>query len=183
MEATHKMARIKLRRDTAANWNLADPVLDLGEPGFETDTNKMKIGNGVDEWTALNYFSGGPNSNITDTVVCPPSIDTVVYTSSEQYEHTIKLLVEVEGVEGNVAGSEPGDWDTQSCEIMVAKSFRNNTVVASVYGVTYTSIAVLATFTADWDVGLNRVEIKCQPISTVNNVYVRVSSLSIPTSD
>ena len=54
------MARIKLRRDTAANWTSANPILDLGEPGWESDTNKMKYGNGVDNWNTLAYFPGLP---------------------------------------------------------------------------------------------------------------------------
>lgn len=53
------MARIKLRRDTSANWTAANPVLDLGEPGYVTDTEQLKIGNGVDDWAALPYFFGG----------------------------------------------------------------------------------------------------------------------------
>lgn len=53
------MARIKLRRDTLANWNAANPTLDLGEPGYVTDTEQLKIGNGVDDWAALPYFFGG----------------------------------------------------------------------------------------------------------------------------
>ena len=46
---------IKLRRDTAANWTANNPVLALGEPGVETDTNKIKIGNGVNQWRQLIY--------------------------------------------------------------------------------------------------------------------------------
>lgn len=53
------MARIKLRRDTLANWDAANPVLDLGEPGYVTDTEQLKIGNGVDDWNTLPYFFGG----------------------------------------------------------------------------------------------------------------------------
>ncbi len=49
---------IKLRRDTAANWLSEDPVLAAGEPGFEIDTNKMKLGNGVSTWSELPYFGG-----------------------------------------------------------------------------------------------------------------------------
>lgn len=64
MEAQHKMARIKLRRDTAANWTSANPVLDLGEPGYETNTQKLKIGNGVDDWVNLAYFTGGFNGGL-----------------------------------------------------------------------------------------------------------------------
>lgn len=47
--------RIQLRRDTAADWVSNNPTLALGEPGHETDTNKLKIGNGVDDWNSLDY--------------------------------------------------------------------------------------------------------------------------------
>jgi hypothetical protein len=48
-------ATIKLRRDTAAAWALANPVLSAGEPGIETDTNQVKYGNGVTAWNSLPY--------------------------------------------------------------------------------------------------------------------------------
>lgn len=51
-------ATIKLRRDTAAAWALANPVLSAGEPGVETDTNLVKYGNGVTAWNSLPYASG-----------------------------------------------------------------------------------------------------------------------------
>ena len=50
--------QIKLRRDTAANWTANDTVvLAEGEPGFETDTGKLKIGNGVNTWATLGYYT------------------------------------------------------------------------------------------------------------------------------
>lgn len=52
---------IKLRRDTAANWASVNPVLSAGEQGLETDTNRLKIGNGSASWNTLGY------SNITQT--------------------------------------------------------------------------------------------------------------------
>ena len=55
------MTTIKLRRDTAANWLAADPVLALAEPGFETDTGKLKIGNGNDDWSTLPYVADTGN--------------------------------------------------------------------------------------------------------------------------
>ena len=45
------------RRGTAAQWTAANPVLAAGEIGFETDTNKFKMGNGSSAWTALQYFA------------------------------------------------------------------------------------------------------------------------------
>lgn len=47
--------RIQLRHDTAANWTEKNPVLMVGELGFEIDTNKFKIGDGVKDWNALEY--------------------------------------------------------------------------------------------------------------------------------
>lgn len=52
-------SKILIRRDTAANWLSANPVLGDGEQGYETDTRKMKIGNGTAVWTSLPYFSSG----------------------------------------------------------------------------------------------------------------------------
>lgn len=49
------MTHINQRRDTAANWIAADPVLQLGEVGWETDTRKSKLGDGVTAWSGLLY--------------------------------------------------------------------------------------------------------------------------------
>lgn len=49
--------KIQVRRDTAANWTSTNPTLSQGEIGFETDTYKIKIGNGSTAWTSLAYFS------------------------------------------------------------------------------------------------------------------------------
>ena len=49
--------RMQQRRGTAAQWTAANPVLAAGEIGFETDTNKFKMGNGSSSWSALQYFA------------------------------------------------------------------------------------------------------------------------------
>ena len=53
--------RIRLRRDTAANWTTANPVLLLAEAGYETDTGKLKLGNGTSTWTQLTYLAKSVN--------------------------------------------------------------------------------------------------------------------------
>ena len=50
--------RIILRRDTSVNWIENNPVLLSGEPGYETDTVKFKIGDGSSTWTDLAYYAG-----------------------------------------------------------------------------------------------------------------------------
>jgi hypothetical protein len=48
--------RIQLRRGTATQWTTADPILEAGEVGWESDTNKFKIGDGINNWDDLTYF-------------------------------------------------------------------------------------------------------------------------------
>ena len=50
------MTTILPRRGTAAEWTTADPVLAMGELGYETDTKKWKRGDGATAWTALAYY-------------------------------------------------------------------------------------------------------------------------------
>jgi hypothetical protein len=54
--------RVQLRRDTAAAWAAANPVLLAGEAGIETDTNRFKFGNGSTAWNALSYSASGANT-------------------------------------------------------------------------------------------------------------------------
>ena len=52
------MATIQIKRGTAAEWLAANPVLALGELGLETDTNKLKAGDGSSSWYELQYIAG-----------------------------------------------------------------------------------------------------------------------------
>jgi hypothetical protein len=54
--ATTVNVRLKLRRDTAANWTAANPTLLAGEAGIESNTNRIKIGTGSTAWSSLAYF-------------------------------------------------------------------------------------------------------------------------------
>lgn len=72
--------RIQHRRDTAANWTSNNPVLNAGELGFESDTNKFKIGDGSTLWTSLAYSPTTiANANITNdsstTTTYPTFVD------------------------------------------------------------------------------------------------------------
>ena len=53
-------SRIQLRRDTATNWELANPVLAAGEPGLETDSGLLKYGDGSNNWNTLPYAGVSP---------------------------------------------------------------------------------------------------------------------------
>lgn len=47
---------IQIRRDTASNWTSANPTLAQGELGIETDTLKVKAGDGTTAWTSASYL-------------------------------------------------------------------------------------------------------------------------------
>ena len=62
--------RILLRRDTAANWALTNPVLGAGEVGVDTDVNNMKVGDGVTDWNSLAFVTAagaGTLAGLVDT--------------------------------------------------------------------------------------------------------------------
>lgn len=50
-------ARFQLRKGTAALWASVNPILADGEPGLETDTGRLRMGNGVAQFTALPYYA------------------------------------------------------------------------------------------------------------------------------
>ncbi len=59
--------RFQLRRDTAANWANTNPILALGEPGVETDTLRVKIGDGNTAWNSLGYSITKDFADLTNT--------------------------------------------------------------------------------------------------------------------
>ena len=55
--------RIKHRRDASGTWTTNNPILEAGEHGWESNTNRFKIGNGVTAWNALSYYSSSKVGN------------------------------------------------------------------------------------------------------------------------
>jgi hypothetical protein len=53
--------KFQLRRGTSSQWTDINPILRQGEPGIETNTNRLKFGDGVQTWSQLPYvFMDGP---------------------------------------------------------------------------------------------------------------------------
>lgn len=85
------MTQIKLRRDTAANFTSKNPVLAIGEPAYETDTKKLKIGDGTTAYNSLDYFTSGGGSSTNITAALPLKIvDGVI--SLEVDGQTIQIV-------------------------------------------------------------------------------------------
>lgn len=63
--------QIQFRRGLAADWTSINPVLAEGEIGIETDTGKLKTGDGVTCWTGLPYFGNG--GTVTSVALSAPT--------------------------------------------------------------------------------------------------------------
>ncbi|NDG03548.1 MAG: hypothetical protein EB119_10265, partial [Synechococcaceae bacterium WBB_34_004] len=57
--------QIQLRKGTAAQWTSANPTLAAGEMGVETDTKKVKAGDGSTAWNSLAYVGGSAGGSTT----------------------------------------------------------------------------------------------------------------------
>jgi hypothetical protein len=60
------MTTILLRRNSSVQWATLNPILLSGEQGYETDTGKMKIGNGHRRWLELEYYL--PQSDVQSLI-------------------------------------------------------------------------------------------------------------------
>ena len=58
----------QFKRGTAQRWLEVNPILLAGEPGFEDDTGKLKLGDGFTPWAGLPYINEGAvfNGNTRD---------------------------------------------------------------------------------------------------------------------
>ena len=90
---------IQTRRDTEANWNANDPVLALGEQGYDTTNNKIKVGDGVTEWTGLDYVEGSGSgfSGSYDDLTSKPTIGDGKITLVQAGETVGEFTVNQEG--------------------------------------------------------------------------------------
>ncbi len=79
------MLTIKLRRDHSLDWMRINPILANGEPGFETDTGRFKIGNGVNKWLELEYFYSGTATPSASA----PWLDAITDHINSQMPHPI----------------------------------------------------------------------------------------------
>jgi len=52
--------QIQIRRGTASEWTSANSILAAGEFAVESDTNKIKVGNGSTAWNSLAYATTTP---------------------------------------------------------------------------------------------------------------------------
>lgn len=77
-----QFARLLCASDHSANWSADNPVLLKGELGLETDTRRVKIGNGVGTWNSLSYVG----------VTLPTNADQIWY--NDRTSTTSRLTIQ-----------------------------------------------------------------------------------------
>lgn len=82
--------RIQIRRDTSTNWSLNNPVLAIGEPGLETDTQIVKYGDGVTSWNNLPYSNLNSLADFTTANLIENSAN-LYYTNARVYSNILNL--------------------------------------------------------------------------------------------
>lgn len=102
-------AVLRLKRGLAANWTAVNPVLDHGEPGYESDTGQLKFGDGDSNWNDLSYFSSavGPHDH-NDLYFTEAEVAALLAGKSDTgHDHDASYYTEAE-VDGLIAGVSLG---------------------------------------------------------------------------
>jgi hypothetical protein len=182
---------IQLRRDTAANWTSADPTLAQGELGIETDTLKIKIGDGVTEWTSLPYYETPSTAGTVESVAL--SVPTGLEVSGSPVTTTGTITISFSTGYSIPTTTKQGEWDT-------AYSWGNHAsagyltsesdpifAASDVYGVTSADIS-------SWDTAyswgnhasagyLDSGDIGVTVLAYDSNLASFVSTFTLPTAD
>ena len=90
--------RIQVKRGKSSSWLSLNPTLRPGEPGFETDTGKLKIGDGNKAWIELGYVGEGKGFivNVPTHYDFPALGDVnVLYKASQEKQICRILLTQV----------------------------------------------------------------------------------------
>jgi microcystin-dependent protein len=120
---------IQFRRGTAAAWLAVDPILSEGEAGFETDTGKIKFGDGLTHWNSLLYY---------------PSI------SSSEWIAQIATFTYVSGVKFSTATDVTANFPVG---IRVKAVVTAGTIYGTVTDATASGSPIRTTVTVQWDSG------------------------------
>ena len=118
--------KIRLKRGTSTQWQSANPLLDAGEMGLETNTGKIKIGDGSTYWNDLAYGPAISVSDLTDAQISSLANGQILkYDSSQQkwLNHTlIKSDLGLTNVDNTADTEKPISNATQTALDLKANS-------------------------------------------------------------
>ena len=143
--------QIQIRRGTAAAWTAAGTLLTQGEFGLETDTGKLKIGDGVTTWLSLPYILPCPTftTTVSGLVPAPGAVhgyflrddgtwDTISGVTTSIGSSTNGALTVFSGTSGSVIGqySATGGFVPYTTTTGIAESSTTTAELGYLHGVT-----------------------------------------------
>lgn len=96
--------RMMQRRGLASRWTAVNPILEIGEFGFEEDTQKFKIGDGETAWLSLPYFLNEDDS------LSSADVAAILAAANQQIQSDIATSVST--AVANLVDSAPLALDT-----------------------------------------------------------------------
>jgi hypothetical protein len=117
---------IQIRRGTASEWTSANPTLASGEQGFETDTGKVKIGNGSTAWTSLAYIGAGTVTSITAGTGL--SGGTITSTGTIAIDSTVATLTGTQALTNKDLTGTGNTFPTSLATLTGTETFTNKTL-------------------------------------------------------
>jgi len=144
MTATTVRVQLKNRTDTASAWSSANPTPLKGELCFESDTNKLKIGDGSTAYNSLSYFTGGSLSTSGGTLIGDLLIDNDKILKLFEADANGGAFVGIKGAtdkgaEGSYTISLPAAAPAVNQVLKAGSSTATNMVWASETDTTYTA--------------------------------------------
>ena len=128
--------RMQQRRGTAAQWTAANPILAAGEIGFETDTNKFKMGNGSSAWSALQYFANA--AELAAIIDGAPDLLNTLGELADAIGGDPDFLTEL----ATISGVESAISESRSISALDATSKANGAIAAAALDATEKANAV-----------------------------------------
>ena len=96
--------RIRLRRANLSQWSGANPTLALGEAGYELDTKRLKVGDGINSWNSLDYLRID-NSSIS--FPNPPDVNLIIGSSRTNSPNNDRMVLNLsDGDRFNIVGED-----------------------------------------------------------------------------